>query len=872
MAGPGTGGPFYAALTDEDDNVFGSEHYRWDTDIFRFALRQSEGEAALLEIEVVNPWIDAPSFKYIAPGQHYWLYLAYWDGSAVVPLFFGRLVGHPENIDDFFVTLQFVGRSSRWKVDQLVLAESLKSGSYFDPVFVDAAHRNDPQAVIDARPVAYHIDPVAHAVTVSHLLTGEDGVLELGEDDVLWGARPRLTQPPLDAVAAEAEAVWSQIDSGGSVFVGAWAINSYSGKSLISDWPKAGASLGGGWFVQASWALDYYDIDGGGTVQSSGGFTDQSPRHNDGDAISGSGSSAVPRTRAPCITFVIKEEGKGGIIGEDYADPSANWSATVGHIPMYRVDCGLYLQYQAERRRSERVSFSLAADLQPVLSDAGRTPEVETISLSSVDLSKPMWEPKPRALLSGAVARGQVALPTNPPIGGSSAYQICISPGTLDSVEPAYGDEADLTTADGTATFAFLGDSLPEIGEWAADTYVSRGTVIAPVPALSIMRSALFPAARVRTSGPSVSQGQIIRDDRTGSFQYCLASGQLSHFSWPNFSPFYGVPTLDGSAIFVSLGMQAPGGAFHICTQAGTTGAAVPPPFSTTAGEPVADGGVVWVSLGAGGPSLSIPAGGYPGRVTARNWFSTPRGLLSLEYVLNKSSRLLIERARCVETTLVCPFHVAPLVSLRKNATAPAPTLPGHQVTGKIISYEMTGDGQSGEFLVNMTLASSIGNGGSESAEDGVGVYAEPGVFAPGVQSTAGGVVTIDDAVGYTPPSPAPNDDGLTFPLTAGQAVARAQWIGSAALQASALRASLRYIIAAANPTPPLNVDGMSIPEFDSNRFIASRGPSTVDAALSGLAIKFALDLRPVTEQSFTTSYRVQTTNLRVPKMIDIAA
>ena len=61
----------------------------------------------------------------------------------------------------------------------------------------------------------------------------------------------------------------------------------------------------------------------------------------------------------------------------------------------------------------------------------------------------------------------------------------------------------------------------------------------------------------------------------------------------------------------------------------------------------------------------------------------------------------LLAGARVVEVEWECPFAkiVASGMSCRRNAIIDDPRLPGGVVLGKVVSYEMTGDGDDGEFL-----------------------------------------------------------------------------------------------------------------------------------------------------------------------------
>ena len=135
-----------------------------------------EGEFANLTVEIRNPRIGL-----LSPGRKRWAWLSWNNGSEVIPLFFGRLVGVPGNLQQEIVTLQFTARPADYDARKQSLAETLKVAPYYDPVWIAADKRDDPDVVLEARSQIWHIDRVSHAVTVSDLLVGEDGLLEFLE-------------------------------------------------------------------------------------------------------------------------------------------------------------------------------------------------------------------------------------------------------------------------------------------------------------------------------------------------------------------------------------------------------------------------------------------------------------------------------------------------------------------------------------------------------------------------------------------------------------------------------------------------------------------------------------------------------------------
>ena len=98
-------GPFYWAWVDEDETTFTTDHVREDEAVFGFVVSQSEGEFAGLTLELKNPRVGL-----LSPGRKVWGWLSWDNGSEIVPLFFGRLIGIPSDIHLEVVTLEFTAR------------------------------------------------------------------------------------------------------------------------------------------------------------------------------------------------------------------------------------------------------------------------------------------------------------------------------------------------------------------------------------------------------------------------------------------------------------------------------------------------------------------------------------------------------------------------------------------------------------------------------------------------------------------------------------------------------------------------------------------------------------------------------------------
>jgi hypothetical protein len=72
----------------------------------------------------------------LAPARKVHAFLSYDTGSEIKPLFRGRLVGIPDDINQEVVRLQFTARPDDFAAQKTALASTLKALPYYDPVFI----------------------------------------------------------------------------------------------------------------------------------------------------------------------------------------------------------------------------------------------------------------------------------------------------------------------------------------------------------------------------------------------------------------------------------------------------------------------------------------------------------------------------------------------------------------------------------------------------------------------------------------------------------------------------------------------------------------------------------------------------------------
>jgi hypothetical protein len=153
----------------------------------------------------------------------------------------------------------------------------------------------------------------------------------------------------------------------------------------------------------------------------------------------------------------------------------------------------------------------------------------------------------------------------------------------------------------------------------------------------------------------------------------------------------------------------------------------------------------------------------------ANTYLPTARGLQSIEYLLMVARAHLLQGSRVVQINWECPFRMATGLSCRMNATIEDARIPGNLVMGKIVSYSMTGDGDSGAFLGAVQIDCAVGNGDAVVAgSDGVPTYVDEDYVDKGYQFYDGEMITSSS--GDISFEPIPYEAaGLQLPLSIDQ-------------------------------------------------------------------------------------------------------
>jgi hypothetical protein len=399
-------GPIFFAWVDPTETTFGPQHHRLDEDAFQFQVRHAENDFAGLSLRVRNPRVGL-----LGAGRKVWAWLSWRDPLGNVhPLFFGRLLGVPKNFFDEIVTLLFIARPRDFVAQKATLANSLKVLPYWDAAFIAEDKRNDPDNALAARSAFWHIDRLTGLVTISDVLTGEDGIEEFYEADAdvfSDTVQPSDGNTPVRALYLEATANWTQSDTGERHWL------TYTAASFINDWPKPLSDFGGGWSAEVSTIEDLNKVSEQISTHSESSWTNHEKTHENGDQLSANFSMDMPSYVTDInqigkpfqggvlpnyLSHEVHREFQTGVLdpgdtlSEVFGDnetvniPMSD-SASYMFVPLSRLHTTLQLRYTAARARSELGVFAMSCDVQPLLTlDAEAEPQ--RMQFTSVPLDK----------------------------------------------------------------------------------------------------------------------------------------------------------------------------------------------------------------------------------------------------------------------------------------------------------------------------------------------------------------------------------------------------------------------------------------------------------------------------------------------------
>ncbi len=880
-------GPFYLAAVDEDETTFGVEHHRMDEYVFSARRILREGEPPKLELVIENPREGL-----LSPLRKQWYWFA-WDkpiyeensdsdlelvGTTVEPLFFGYVDGIPDDLQAETINVTLIARPRDYARQLQLLAETLKVPPMHHPVFTDVAHRDDPMTIFESQNKMIVIDPVTHVVSASDILDAEDGTLDFTEADHYYPSlQVRRGSVPKAAVRVNMSVSWTQTASGYIDMDPISPIVSYSGDGILSDWPKPLSTVAPGLTVFASSAYDLNEIDKIVNVSGSYQWKSGNKKHRDGDALSTSRNWNLPQGKFVAANqtgglpgTIITEQNQDGFLDpyatDENGEPApvnipASYSGTSAFAGLYSIALSMTLQYRAERPHTERISFTLFADIQSSAIDPLASEDSDVIDLSGSDVGIPIVDLKNYTTVSGQhVDVGTIIFPDNPQFPGNQTIQRAVVAGTAGLIEPEFSDIAGDTTPDGpdTLVWASLGQASAEESapDWSGEAYVTAGTMILPRrPVTTTLAS--YMAAGNASSPPantSFSEGLLLADgDHYIVFTEAGAGGRHG-------------PADFGTATAVTLANLPDGFSYFVATTGGATGPKyVIPDFAGAAdiGDTVTDGDVTWQKVAVG----RIPIGGLVGNVTGYSYFGTDDGKLAIAHGICRARAKLRYASRAVSSSFECSYLRGIAVSLRKSATLhDSERLPGGLVLGKFTSSELIADAETGEFTCKNEIGSAVGRATVIVEVEGDPMYVDDDYVEDDYQQRSGEIIFVPELsdVAYSPIRPEPDEDGISWPLTKAMLVQSEQVMGSGG--ADAVAEAIKSLQQASQ------LDGQ--PDSAELQFEKARnGANSLSQLLQESPTWYDLVLKPLNGRgSFNRVYHVKCTNLSIPRMIDLEA
>ncbi len=710
----GTEYTFYFAWT-PPDTPWDLSLARHDENMFDLQISHDEGQIPEAVITIKNPRIGL-----ISPTRLYWAWFSYsWGACGPLPLFFGRLVGIPEEIIENTIRLKFIARDTTYIYDKQRVARSLKILPNYDPLCFDVSQRDDPDAILEGWSALYHVDRINGRVSASDILVGEDGTVTFATEDVSYDSvQYKLLQSPLVAVNVKIAVEWEQRYRG-SLYVGQWAFPTLGSDPFVGDWPKSGSSLGGGWRAGVSWAGERDP-----SIQTEALATlkpqvptfnyvwiNEATNHTVGDIMS------IEINYVPTWgkSIIVKQTDVRGLILQQLGGdaPDAKNQPSTMFIDWfcyktYNLDflgkqsvAMLTLTYEANRKRSERLEMTIRADVQPVLIDPLITEDTEQITIKSGDLSLPIvdllnWD---SVGMGGAVTQGQLIFPDNPLVPGQTSSQIALNSGNTGMTQPVFSNISGATITDGTVTWVSLGETPPSdiSQDWVRFARVPLGALLLPMPISGVpdLASMTIPGSlNYPPTGTGVPLYSIFSSGNGGpgdTMYECTVAGMLGG--------------LGPQAAFQTF-INPSGKWVYMCIQSGTTGEFHPTAsFPGGLGNQTHDGSVIWQCISV----VSLPIGGSPGMTPASTYFPTDRGIQTMLHGYCRARAKLRKRARAVRIDFDTRFEVAALLNCRMNGAITNILLPGGRASGKVISYKLLADGSTGEVKGAVTLGCSIG-------------------------------------------------------------------------------------------------------------------------------------------------------------------
>lgn len=363
---------WYLALVDRTDTSFSNSFARHDETVFSFSVQQSEGDFCALSVV-----IEKPGQSLLDPARPQWVWFSTGDGGTITPLFFGRVVGVPADIQSKLVTIEFLAKPANFDAQKRALASAMRVQPWWDWAYIDPQMADDPDAVMEARTEAWDIDRVTHTLTSTSIISGEDGVIALTAAEIPEdGFELSYREAPLRKVQLELRAMWTQqlfgeIDITPNILTAFEAagsprgyVTSYTGTGLYDDWP--------------------HKDDGIGNVYS---FGKQDIAPVDGKALK-------TKYKAVAVAYERKPADSNTAKADNLRILFKRWA--------FAIDSRVH--YEVEIDRTEDIRFNVLAGIQDIVNDSDDQ-VAEVITLSSGNIGVPVGPEGSKYIPIGDVRR-----------------------------------------------------------------------------------------------------------------------------------------------------------------------------------------------------------------------------------------------------------------------------------------------------------------------------------------------------------------------------------------------------------------------------------------------------------------------------------
>lgn len=223
--------PFSFAWVDEADTFDPVTHGVEDELILSFEVIEEEHNWAILNVEMLT---DISGSGFLSVTRKQWV----WFSDEFGALFKGRVLGVPQQIEERVIAVTFWGRASDHEARKAVAADALKIGPFFDIAFIAESRRDDPDAVLDARPAYWHVHRLTHAVTTVSAIEADsysDLTPYAYHDSIELS---HTGEPPASEIALTVSVEWEQVASNSIDIASMFpAIETLTGVGLMEDWP-----------------------------------------------------------------------------------------------------------------------------------------------------------------------------------------------------------------------------------------------------------------------------------------------------------------------------------------------------------------------------------------------------------------------------------------------------------------------------------------------------------------------------------------------------------------------------------------------------------------------------------------------------------